>query len=90
VAEQFKIEKGVPLPSWQTGRAGQSKYPFADLQVGDSFLVPHFAKTSQMSALIGRWQRTHSNQRFATRKVEGGGVRVWRIEDRPALKGAAE
>jgi hypothetical protein len=88
MADEFKIEKGVPLPLPRRPRR-LAKYPFANLQVGDSFLVPGFSKNGQISGSLANWAKAHPEWRFATRKVEGG-LRVWRIEDRPALKDAAE
>jgi hypothetical protein len=35
----FKIEKGIPLP--------ESKYPFAEMEVGDSFFVPCESKEAR-------------------------------------------
>jgi len=74
---EFKIEKGVPLPPKGTGRKnGTYKYPFRDMEVGDSFFVPitdrkQWFSTAAMKALPG-WK-------FAQRKVTGG-IRVWRVE----------
>jgi len=69
---QIRIEKGVPCPP---GRGRFSpKYPFADMAVGDSFLMPLQFRDG-LSSLWGR----HKPKRFTSRR-EGEFVRVWRIE----------
>ena len=82
----YKIEKGIPLPK----RTRTAKYPFADMQVGDSFVVevafeelmPKVmrrmvaAKTTAASLL--RKQR-NDHTAFVVGEVPEG-VRVWRKE----------
>lgn len=70
-----KIESGIPLPPRDTGR--KRKYPFGDMNVGDSMLMP---KGSLHSAW--RYARVHPGFRFASRR-EGEYIRVWRIEPSP-------
>lgn len=68
------IEKGIPLPSRQVAR----KYPFDEMEVGDSFFV-----TDVSVVLLHAHARRHSPRRFTCRTVVEGdikGVRVWRIE----------
>lgn len=36
IKTQYKIEKGIPIPE---KHEHYSKYPFSDMEVGDSFLV---------------------------------------------------
>jgi hypothetical protein len=67
----FEIEKGVPR------QAPNVKYPFADMQVGDSFLVPR--GTARIVASAAVWAAARGYGKFSCRTVEGG-VRVWRIE----------
>lgn len=77
----FDIEKGVPLPEPpQRGRKG-SKYPLADMQVGDSFLVPTMKPEERRQSL---YQLVNTKGRAMGRKfvvrVADKGVRVWRTE----------
>ena len=65
------IDKNIPLPC---------RYPFAELEVGESFFVPN-----QGIGILSKY-KARSEQRtgfkFTTRTVsEGGikGVRVWRV-----------
>lgn len=71
----FAIEKNIPVPT--TGKGRPDKYPWKNMEVGDSFLVPD--STSAM--FVGRKQyaqRAH-NARYVTRR-EADGLRVWRVE----------
>lgn len=73
----FKIEDGIPIPQ----RGFTKVYPFGDLAVGQSFLVPTdeaSKKRARVSSAANMHGKKH-NSRFATRIVEGG-VRVWRVK----------
>lgn len=78
----FKIEKGIPLTC--EGKRGPKKqggrYPFAQLELGDSFLV----KSTDKKTLTNAKQAAYlfakkSGVRLVARTVKGG-VRVWRVE----------
>ncbi|GJH00244.1 hypothetical protein [Paraburkholderia terrae] len=79
----FKIEKGIPAPctpeNLRTGR--KLLYPFAEMKVGDSFLVPETEdirnRADRVKSAASTYSRKHSI-RLATKIVEGG-VRVWRL-----------
>lgn len=72
------IERGIPVPQ---PRGGRAKYPWRDMQVGDSFYI-------EASSDKRRAQRAVSNcavsagrrigAKFSTRFVDGG-IRVWRV-----------
>jgi hypothetical protein len=73
----FSIEKDVPLPEKNV----RWKYPFDQMEVGDSFFVVN-KDTTQMSALCKRAGKRLEG-RFVTAKSEKdgqSGVRVWRME----------
>ena len=73
----FVIEKDVPLPQKNV----RWKYPFDQLELGDSFFVVN-KDTTQMSALCKRASKRYGG-RFVTSKAEKDdqtGVRVWRLE----------
>lgn len=67
----IKIDKDIPLPSdkWM------KKYPFEDMEVGDSFLVRDQPRQhmSEHASRIGK----KLGRRFMVRTVPEG-VRVWR------------
>jgi hypothetical protein len=71
----LEIEKNVPAPS-QNGAGRPAKYPFAQMQPGDSIFVPGL-KTAPGGTMT-KHIMLHPGQKFATRKEEGG-MRIWRI-----------
>ena len=89
--KQFKIEKGIPLPRAYTKGGGGRKYPWPDMKVGDSFLVPatdgKFTERgittfgSRLRATARTWGRLNNNPAFKVSVYQvSGGARVWRIE----------
>jgi len=68
------IDHDVPIPAITR----MSKYPFDDMEVGDSFtILPEASKN--ISSAIGAYCRKRSDGRkFITRSIEGG-VRIWRV-----------
>lgn len=86
----IKIEKNVPL----LPRAAYSAYPFAQMEVGDSFAVPvekggdvaRLQKKMSTCALSYARSKHGLGKRFATRRSDDHScVRVWRIADRPSV-----
>ena len=80
----FVLESDVPVPT-RTGsggrRSGTSKYPFAVMDVGHSFLVPGDAKTQTVRSAVSAYQKRAGDAagKFSVRAVNDG-VRVWRLE----------
>jgi hypothetical protein len=74
----FSIETNVPPPAFHANSPGRrAVYPFAALQVGDSFLATgEHARRAGGAAKI--WKRRHPGWDYTTR-VEKGGTRVWRM-----------
>lgn len=69
-----KIEKSVPIP--EGSGKGSKKYPFGEMEVGDSF----YTENNGVVASVSYWRsRNAPNKEFVTRK-EGEGRRVWRIK----------
>lgn len=74
----IKIDKGIPLPK----QVRTSKYPFADLGVGDSFFVPGVKAASLGNAAKHHAARTGHSYRSRTVTEDGVlGARIWRVED---------
>ena len=85
----MNIETGIPIPPVQSeGHGGtKGKYPWHDLEVGQSFLVAcaNVERTRRFNCLTKckvSAQRTiakqgKGNRLFALRGVQGG-IRVWR------------
>jgi hypothetical protein len=67
------IEKDVPLPA----SAKWSKYPFAEMEIGDSFVVPRERHEQLRSA--SSWAGRRHGRKFTIRIV-GEQVRCWRIK----------
>lgn len=72
---KYKIESGVPMPK----RDQICKYPFAEMKVGDSFVVfaSDLEKTRTAASHFGR----HNERKYAVRRVDPikGEYRCWRI-----------
>lgn len=76
----ISIDKNVPIPTGQCG-GRPAKYPFLDMEVGDSFLLECSADD------LAKFQRRATNSANSlfgkghiTTRQEAGGVRVWRIK----------
>lgn len=74
---EFKIEKNVEFP-----RNPASKYPFLDMEIGDSFFVSvdRECEKSYTGQRITNSGRMVTGYKFSYRKVEGG-VRIWRVKN---------
>ena len=71
----YQIETGIPVTNGKrTGTA--SRYPFAQLQVDQSFLVKDRKVDTVRSAACMASKRL--GVKFVVRSVDGG-VRVWRV-----------
>jgi hypothetical protein len=71
----IKIEKGVPVPEGLGRR--KTKYPWADMEVGDSFWAPG-ARENVLQTLFKR-QAPRKFVYAAERHDDVEGVRVWRV-----------
>jgi hypothetical protein len=89
---EFQIDDDVSPPAdGLIPSGGKRKYPFPDLQVGQSFFVPHRPAT-KMSSAITNAQKRMPGRRFMVRSVteefpkHSGimvkGCRIWRNPDR--------
>lgn len=91
----YKIESGVPFAVKRGGRGRKpSEFPFTDMEVGDSFLIP-CDSTSKKD--VDSWRRKvlvakkrfnedykdEAAWEFRT-ATEATGLRVWRVEPTPA------
>lgn len=78
---ELSIERGIPVPA-HGGGPNRRRFPFPDMEVGDSFLVPwreSESKTrSNISNAMAAYKLRHAPKDFTSRKTDGG-VRVWRI-----------
>ena len=82
----YKIEKNISIPKSIHGGGAPNKYPFENMEIGDSFLIPCLKKDKQriQSAVSASMKRV-PRMKFTTKYVVTGtdviitGVRVWRI-----------
>lgn len=73
----FKIDKGVPMPG---KRHNMTQYPFAEMKVGDSFVIPYGKRQGCMASAHTWGERQDPAIDFASRTIDGNKVRVWRVE----------
>jgi len=71
---KVEIEKNVPVPEW-CGRS-KAKYPWATMEVGDSFLS-HVSKITCLGTVKAMAERKTGRKFIARTTPEG--VRVWRV-----------
>lgn len=71
----YQIEKNIPLPK---PRATNIKYPFGQMQKGDSFAVKleEYRRADRAARAYG-WKH---NMKFSVRKDEDGVPRIWRVK----------
>jgi hypothetical protein len=75
----IKIEKGVGMPVG-TGRGRPKKYPFGEMEVGDSIFFPNEPKGSQSNPSMASKNFSAGKDIKFVSRAENGGVRIWRTE----------
>lgn len=81
---EFIIEKGIPLIK----RKGNYKYPFREMEIGDSFIASNNYSRELMSRISNaarnwvhsKYAKGCEERKYAVRKVDGNKIRVWRIK----------
>jgi len=76
----FNVEKGIDVPP-RKSRRGKSKYPFDQMDVGDSFLA-RGVKLQTLTTAAAHYGKP-LGKKFTARTLDDG-IRVWREEDRIA------
>jgi hypothetical protein len=66
----MKVEKGILMPG---------NFPFAQMEVGDSFVIPSTVRRSSVYIAAKRFADEHG-VKFATRKLPDGILRCWRVK----------
>ena len=72
----IEITDAVPMPAQIATRGRRNKYPFAELGVGDSFVVAVRDAASVRVSAVTASRKT--GFKFTTR-IEGDSVRIWRV-----------
>ncbi len=85
----YAIEKSIPVPAKRPGRPRVYEYPFAGMEVGDSFSAPRDmgqTKNGQDkrqntigSCARGYTKRRNPTAKFTVRVVDENTVRCWRV-----------
>jgi hypothetical protein len=71
----FEIEKNIPAPE-HTGGGARPKYPFAKMEIGDSFFAPKMSARALSNS--AQWHANKTGKKFTCNTVEGG-ARCWRV-----------
>ena len=85
---EFTIEQGIEIP--KRTRIGKSKYPWSDMEVGDSFLVPCESVPSAQKMRVNltasgrRYFEQHDPAYKVTVQTTEGGCRAW-LEAKPVV-----
>lgn len=78
---EIKIEKNIPIaPKRAPGRPSKSKYPFNEMEIGDSFFVSGIT-LSTINCTVRKFRMRNARNdglKFTVRAVDGG-FRVWRV-----------
>jgi len=70
----YQVKTGIKPPK------RYDRYPFADMEIGDSFDQPDVQRGKSLRGVVYQYGRRH-NKKFSVRFVdETVGYRVWRIE----------
>lgn len=77
----YEIEKGIKIPVRKSSRP--AKYPWRQMELGDSFFVPSGNPSKMITRLNPSSQTQKAGLKFTRRIVEENGVkgvRIWRIK----------
>lgn len=72
--KEVEIETNIKMPKYD----GRSKYPWEELEIGDSFLLDSNHHRRSGYEMAAERSRRSSPKQFKARKVEQG-TRIWRI-----------
>lgn len=72
----IQIEKNISVPAAQN--VGRPRiYPFAEMEIGDSFLLPT-AEKDRVGQAAKAWKARHGGWNYRTRVLDEG-IRIWRV-----------
>lgn len=77
----MKIEKNIPLPD-KCAKRSNTKYPFKDMDAGDSFPFPASSskEVNRIRMAACQWSKRHgATAVFLVRRTPEGG-RCWRVK----------
>lgn len=73
----YKIEKGIPVATGS--KKGTSKYPWFEMEVGDSFVVPE-GEVQRIRSAAQQHCIRYEPRDFKVRKTDEGVYRCWRLK----------
>jgi hypothetical protein len=76
----YKIEKNVPIVEYAGG--GRRKYPYKDMVVGDSVLLPSTKASHLFQLAANAWLKKHRSDVKIVRCQD----RVWMVATKPRAK----
>lgn len=74
----FAIDKNVPAPAGSGRRGAPAKYPFSEMEFGDSFEVDSTKSQSVRTSAAQFGRRT--GRKFSVKQAGPGKHRCWRVE----------
>ena len=74
----YDIEKGVPVAGRRNNGGGRQKYPFVNMEKGDSVFVPGADSYDHPAYRAARTAGSRKGFQVVIRFVDGG-ARVWRV-----------
>jgi hypothetical protein len=72
----YEIERDKPIPDVK--RVASMKYPFRNMEIGDSFAIETAVEAARVAA--AGWQCFRKNHLKFTVRKDGDSYRCWRIE----------
>jgi len=74
----YLIDKCIPIPP--KVKENKSKYPYATMEIGDSFSFAHNQKINVLSAAYGYQRKQENRWDFEYRKIVSNQYRIWRTK----------
>lgn len=77
----YEIESGIEIPEFKTGPKKPNKYPWQEMEVGQSFFLPDAPKEQRgyFISMAYAASRRYAPKKFTQRAMDGG-LRIWRVE----------
>ena len=75
-----EIKRNLTVPLFIKNKVRQTKYPWADLEVGDCFDIPTGTKRDNVAASISAANTKYKPKKFRRENLPDGSFRIWRAE----------
>ena len=72
----MKVDKNIPVATRVRGR---QKYPWHEMNVGDSILCLNVVRSVPLTS-AKEWAKRHKKKYKFTARKENGGIRIWRVK----------